>query len=311
MEAEVGPIKYIAHLLYGENPDANILEKAVIWVTVLIVIVLDPLAVILLLASQFSFQRFRQMETEEAEPTVIVPETTVVDTPEAVAEMNEGLPPLEEDTPVVWAGIDHTRLSSDSDEDEEVTEPEKEIVWVDKFPEPVDLHFPEVKVTLPVVEELVVVEEQPIDDDTQIIDNASLTEKEAMTRWKQENPDDTVKHQRRLLEIGKINRLPWQDYQDADEAAAEAAKWASENPQTEEAQVAEEWAAEQIPDVERPGDYVVEPDADSKKKDNDLDGEAREGSGQKKQRGLEGYVQNAEQSSITLWQRVKKAKDNE
>jgi hypothetical protein len=62
VDAEVGPIKYIAHLLYGENPDANILEKAVIWVTVLIVIVLDPLAVVLLLASQYSFQYFRQQE---------------------------------------------------------------------------------------------------------------------------------------------------------------------------------------------------------------------------------------------------------
>ena len=65
VEAEVGPIKYIAHLLYGENPDANILEKAVIWVTVLIVIVLDPLAVILLLASQFSFQRFREQDEDQ------------------------------------------------------------------------------------------------------------------------------------------------------------------------------------------------------------------------------------------------------
>ena len=65
VEAEVGPIKYIAHLLYGENPDANILEKAVIWVTILIVVVLDPLAVILLLASQFSFQRFRKLEEDQ------------------------------------------------------------------------------------------------------------------------------------------------------------------------------------------------------------------------------------------------------
>ena len=65
VDAEVGPIKYIAHLLYGENPDANILEKAVIWVTVLIVIVLDPLAVVLLLASQYSFQRFRELEEKK------------------------------------------------------------------------------------------------------------------------------------------------------------------------------------------------------------------------------------------------------
>jgi len=55
VEADVGPIKYIAAFIYGSNPDANLLEKAVTWVTVLIVIVLDPLAVVLLLASQYSF----------------------------------------------------------------------------------------------------------------------------------------------------------------------------------------------------------------------------------------------------------------
>jgi len=55
VEADVGPIKYIAAFLYGSNPDADILEKAVTWITVLIVIVLDPLAVVLLLASQYSF----------------------------------------------------------------------------------------------------------------------------------------------------------------------------------------------------------------------------------------------------------------
>jgi hypothetical protein len=56
IEAEVGPIKYIAKLIYGENPDQNLLEKAVVWVIILIVFVFDPLAVLLLLASQLSFQ---------------------------------------------------------------------------------------------------------------------------------------------------------------------------------------------------------------------------------------------------------------
>ena len=56
IEAEVGPIKYIAALLYGDDPDQNILEKAVRWVIIIIVVVFDPLAVILLLASQYSFQ---------------------------------------------------------------------------------------------------------------------------------------------------------------------------------------------------------------------------------------------------------------
>ncbi len=62
VEAEVGPIKYIAAFIYGDNTDANILEKAVTWVIILLIVVFDPLAVILLLASQISFQNFRDRE---------------------------------------------------------------------------------------------------------------------------------------------------------------------------------------------------------------------------------------------------------
>lgn len=56
VEAEVGPIKYIAALIYGDNPDANLLEKAVRWVIILIVIVFDPLALTLLLAATKSLE---------------------------------------------------------------------------------------------------------------------------------------------------------------------------------------------------------------------------------------------------------------
>jgi len=56
VEAEVGPIKYIAALIYGDNPDANLLEKAVRWVIILIVIVFDPLALTLLLAATKTFE---------------------------------------------------------------------------------------------------------------------------------------------------------------------------------------------------------------------------------------------------------------
>ena len=60
VEAEVGPIKYIAAFVYGANPDANILERAVTWVIILIVVVFDPLAVVMLLASQMTFQWHRE-----------------------------------------------------------------------------------------------------------------------------------------------------------------------------------------------------------------------------------------------------------
>lgn len=62
IEAEVGPLKYIAAFVYGET-DKTVLEKAVTWVIIILVLVFDPLAVVLLLASQFSFQHFKDRKT--------------------------------------------------------------------------------------------------------------------------------------------------------------------------------------------------------------------------------------------------------
>jgi hypothetical protein len=64
VEAEVGPIKYIAALIYGDNPDASLLEKSVLWVILTIVFVFDPLAVLLLLASQMSFEWLKNDKKE-------------------------------------------------------------------------------------------------------------------------------------------------------------------------------------------------------------------------------------------------------
>lgn len=50
LEAEVGPIKYIAELIFENDQEAN-LERAVRYVIILLVIVFDPLAVILLIAA--------------------------------------------------------------------------------------------------------------------------------------------------------------------------------------------------------------------------------------------------------------------
>jgi len=50
IEAEVGPIKYIAALIYGDKIDETILEKAVRFVIITIVFVFDPLAVMMLVA---------------------------------------------------------------------------------------------------------------------------------------------------------------------------------------------------------------------------------------------------------------------
>jgi hypothetical protein len=64
VEAEVGPIKYIAAFIYGETNE-GLLEKAVTWVIIILIVVFDPMAVILLLASQVSFQNFRERENSK------------------------------------------------------------------------------------------------------------------------------------------------------------------------------------------------------------------------------------------------------
>lgn len=56
IEAEVGPIKYVASLIYGDNPDVDTLEKAVRWMIIILVVVFDPLAVVLILAATSGLQ---------------------------------------------------------------------------------------------------------------------------------------------------------------------------------------------------------------------------------------------------------------
>ena len=63
VEAEVGPIKYIAALLY-DNTDEGMLEKAVRIVIIMIVLVFDPLAVLMLIA----YNREVRLEEERNRP---------------------------------------------------------------------------------------------------------------------------------------------------------------------------------------------------------------------------------------------------
>jgi hypothetical protein len=64
VEAEVGPIKYIAALIYDDDTDVDMLEKAVRWVIILLVIVFDPLAIMMLLAATES------LKWERAQPAI-------------------------------------------------------------------------------------------------------------------------------------------------------------------------------------------------------------------------------------------------
>jgi len=86
LEAEVGPIKYVAALIYGDNPDVNMLERAVRWVIILLVVVFDPLALTLILAATKQFQWVKE---ERENPTYAHKEYTKEDDD----LMNEMYPP--------------------------------------------------------------------------------------------------------------------------------------------------------------------------------------------------------------------------
>jgi hypothetical protein len=109
VEAEVGPIKYIAAFVYGDNPDSSILERAVTWVIILIVIVFDPLAVVMLLASQMTFAWIRA--EREPQPTIAELDTFVGEkpTPEELESVEE-----EEHTPVKVNKHTQSEVSNDS-----------------------------------------------------------------------------------------------------------------------------------------------------------------------------------------------------
>ena len=203
VEAEVGPIKYIASLIYGENPDANILEKAVTWVIIIIVLVFDPLAVILLLASQYSFSWFRKEE-----------ETTEGDSP--TSSESEDTPTVTTDEPIP-----------------EDTLPQAEQRHSDYVPAmPLGTQY---LVAKDVNDEPIAdIEDSEEKEDHEILEAATISEKAAMTAWKHDHPESCLKIQRRLFDRGVIDHLPWEDYlkPQADftdnEAAAEALKWAQE-----------------------------------------------------------------------------------
>ena len=58
IEAEVGPIKYVAELIYGENAQDNF-DSAVRIVILILIFVFDPLAVLLLIAANISLRQWR------------------------------------------------------------------------------------------------------------------------------------------------------------------------------------------------------------------------------------------------------------
>lgn len=252
VEAEVGPIKYIAKLIYGDNSDANLLEKAVTWVIMIIIFVFDPLAVLLLLASQYSFQWLREKKDDEDETEEFFEKAKDVAKRLDADAANDNKQKNDDPAPVGWMFPKIQTISGD------VTDPKN--FGLDKIEEP--------------KEEIVEQE----DEDQEILESAIETEKQAMQAWKHDNPNGSLKLQKKLLDKGVIKELPWMnylqpkaDYTEEQEAALEAAKWAQEQLENKN----------EVTWMENENGQQVKKST---------------------------YQQNAEQNERTIWQRIQDAK---
>jgi len=289
VEAEVGPIKYIAALIYGDNPDTNVLERAVRWVIILLVCVFDPLAIMMLLAATESLSWTRQKKqallNSLAPATEAAPKSEIyVDEPpnfddEEIEEPNldhgtchkcgtalelapgigpfcpnrncdvadgpffdEPQPHRPETHPYLRKGFagfpnhikpivaptskyepDNGLLTDEQikqiaetaevpttikkvtstilDVPEEEKPHDEEIVNV-RLAEPEEIEPAVPEVSAPAEDELV-------DDDDSEFDGMDVNEKAAARRWKAVHPNQTLKFQRRLVDLGKILQVPW------------------------------------------------------------------------------------------------------
>lgn len=206
LEVEVGPIKYIAELIY-DTTDQTILEKAVRWVIILIVAVFDPLAVMMLLAATES-----RKWNKEAKPKYEPDDGAL--TEEQIAQLKEiaqGKEKVQQDPhPPGWMFGEVPKVYPMSDEEvEEVIQEfdRSKHAYLDKpF-----VHFENLKPMVAAGKSEVsdnTVETHLYDDESHL---DSLEIKLAKSKWKELNPTDTLKNQRHLLELGVITKLPWMD----------------------------------------------------------------------------------------------------
>jgi len=196
VEAEVGPIKYIAALIYGDNPETNVLEKSVRWVIILIVIVFDPLALTLLLAATKSIEWERGLVRPRKKPDYEPDDGPLTD--EQLEQLREM---VKADLPT--GRITSTgQLFSDTEEFFDRARTVARAADAGTYQAPVAV--PEITPNL--ADKIVGIWEYlkgriAVDIDT--------PEKIAERAWKAENPTKTLKKQRQMLQDGKIEILPW------------------------------------------------------------------------------------------------------
>ena len=225
LEAEVGPLKYLAEFVYGESGDKDLLEEAVRWVIILIIFVFDPLAVLLLIASQHTFNFHRELRTKEDL------KNDVSDRPDYEQSDNKD-PKAADNTTTDSAAEDTEKARTDSSrikDDDTLSRTRSQNGGLDndriipKTNTDADAIMGELRTedtATTAVEDDAGLEssEVPVDEDRQrrideLIEIENNNEnKLAKIQWKQDHPDLTIKEFKEAYINGEIEKLPWEGY---------------------------------------------------------------------------------------------------
>ena len=241
LEAEVGPIKYIAEFVYGEAADRNMLEEAVRWVIITIIFVFDPLAVLLLIASQYTFQFIKRSKQEDFDQTEydriraqaivnnVPPQFENVSDEELQKELDDELGPADR-----YEDISDEELQKELDNEQNAQLPPTD--EIDHLIEEEINNIAEeiAEETLSIVEEYKEVELPAEPEQSKapnstpnmgiVLEASRLTESqineldtlplwtEAKRKWKDEHPNLTIKSYKEKYLAGEIDSLPWESY---------------------------------------------------------------------------------------------------
>ena len=280
LEAEVGPIKYIAEFVYGEQADNNMLEEAVRWVIIIIIFVFDPLAVLLLIASQYTFHWRKEDGSlppkQDPDPE---PDNTPLCTDEEWDEAHR-------------QNYEFDRAKKiDANEPPDFEEPKQEAVLSKKKNDQY-LLWPNIDPD-PVEPKQFVQEEKYVDPAQLEIDfNERLdgeTEEEFVKRvWKQENPNLSIEYMKQAKDLGKIDSLPW-EVDDTIEDMKSKGEWPDQA--TKESQDAVNEQLEKIDDLDAWNSWVEKANEEAEK-------------------NPENFEQNSEQSETSMFNKINEARQN-
>ena len=228
LESEVGPIRYIAEFVYGEEADRNLLEEAVRWVIITIIFVFDPLAVLLLIASQYTF-RWRYIDAG-GKPTPPAPKTppSTPSAPSGGLKLSTIAPKKEPRTtskPIKLSDISNAKTIPNKK-----VKPKGEVKVEDAF-DPDEVKYdsePAKKITEDKEEEF----KQREKDEVENLRRVSYQAKEEDETWegnKQEwkalNPNDTIHRHKELYIKGFIDELPWENMPSKEEPPMPLDQW--------------------------------------------------------------------------------------